>query len=144
MRWAESGVPPALRFAGAPLCVLALLIGRNVFRALGPNVTPTAQTRRNHTLVTDGPYRLVRHPLYLSGFILAAGYWLLTASWLVLLGGCLTLAVISLRTVREEANLVRRFGAEYEAYRARTGRFFPRIRSARASRSRGRQVSGAP
>ena len=36
------------------------------FRSLGTNLTDTVVTRKDHTLVTSGPYRFVRHPFYVA------------------------------------------------------------------------------
>ncbi|MCZ6444949.1 MAG: isoprenylcysteine carboxylmethyltransferase family protein, partial [Planctomycetota bacterium] len=93
------------------------------------NVTRTARTRAHHTLVTGGPYRWVRHPLYSSGVVLCTAYVLLTANWFILLMCGLAFAVLLVRTSKEEANLIKKFGDEYRAYMSRTGRFLPRLRA---------------
>ncbi len=94
-------------------------------RALGTNVTTTVITREHHQLVTHGPYRYVRHPLYVLGLLLYLSLATISGSWV--LGGAVVagFAIIAVRTGKEEAMLLERFGDEYRRYRDRTGRFLP-------------------
>jgi protein-S-isoprenylcysteine O-methyltransferase Ste14 len=95
--------------------------------ALGRNVTDTVVTRQSHALVCHGPYRWVRHPLYLAVLILTTGLSLATANGFFFVMGGAILVLIAIRTHVEERHLVARFGAEYRAYMNRTGRFLPRL-----------------
>ena len=61
MAWSSVGLPPWLRWIGVPLGVMAATLLIVTFRSLGTNITDTVVTRARHTLVTDGPYRWVRH-----------------------------------------------------------------------------------
>ncbi|RIL12128.1 isoprenylcysteine carboxylmethyltransferase family protein, partial [bacterium] len=83
-------------------------------------------TRRHHTLVTTGPYRWVRHPLYSVGVLFMLGLSTLLGSWLIPVLAIPAMAGLMLRTPAEEAGLVARFGDGYRAYMARTGRYLPR------------------
>jgi protein-S-isoprenylcysteine O-methyltransferase Ste14 len=106
---------------------MALLLW--VHRTLDRNFSGTLTLQPDHELVVAGPYRWVRHPMYLSFLLLMLALFLLTAN--VLLGGLgffVIGAVIVLRTRREEAQLAERFGAEYERYRVRTGALLPKWR----------------
>ena len=120
-------LPLPLRWLGAGLMAAAVPLVYWVFSSLGRNVTPTVMTRREHTLVTHGPYRRVRHPLYSSAYLFLAGLVLLSGNlWLA---GVVVLTCIPLllRTPLEEAALIERFGDEYRAYLRRTGRYLPRL-----------------
>jgi protein-S-isoprenylcysteine O-methyltransferase Ste14 len=128
MAWSHLQLPRRVRLAGTGLGIVALGLFWWVFQHLGTNVTPTAQTRATHTLVSTGPYRFVRHPMYVSGLMLFAGYFLVSANWFIGLACGLTFLVLAARTPREERYLAERFGEEYQAYAARTGRFLPRVR----------------
>ena len=57
------------------------------FHSLGKNLTDTVVTRREHSLVTHGPYRWVRHPFYVVLFLWVLSFSLLTANWLLALVG---------------------------------------------------------
>ena len=77
-------------------------------------------------LITTGPYRVVRHPLYLGFFLLTAGEALAFASWpalIVMLGGIVPSFVW--RAHEEEKLLRRTFGERYDRYRAQTRMIIP-------------------
>lgn len=128
MRWATLELPEWARWLGIALGVATIPAIHWTLGNLGRNVSETVLTKRDHALVTSGPYRWVRHPLYTTGLALFAALGLMTASWLVL--ALATLAGVLVRSVvvpREERALVAAFGQAYEAYRERTGRFLPRL-----------------
>jgi protein-S-isoprenylcysteine O-methyltransferase Ste14 len=102
-------------------------------RALGPHMTPSIQVREGHRLVQEGPYRLVRHPVYTAIMTLAIGQALFFLSFPVALFAVLLVGLANYRARLEEALLrsPEAFGATYDAYVARTGRFLPRLRSNR-------------
>ncbi|WP_420470627.1 methyltransferase family protein [Brevundimonas sp. FT23042] len=82
--------------------------------------------RKKAEIVDRGPYSMTRNPLYVFSFIGAFGIGAQTGSLIV--GAIFALAtfLVFLRTVgREEAWLAEHFGETYEAYRARTPRFWP-------------------
>lgn len=126
MAWSTGAPPPALRWLGAATVAAGPLLFLWVFRHLGGNVTSTVVTRRHHTLVTTGPYRWVRHPLYSVGVLFMLGLSTLLGSWLIPVLAIPAMAGLMLRTPAEEAGLVARFGDGYRAYMARTGRYLPR------------------
>lgn len=127
MSWSEMEVPEWVRWVGALLGALAVPMAAWVFRSLGSSVSETVLTRADQALVTSGPYRWVRHPLYLTGGMLLIGVGLMAANWfiglfaLLAVGGTLLLVVPI-----EEARLIERFGDRYVEYRRRAGRMIPR------------------
>jgi protein-S-isoprenylcysteine O-methyltransferase Ste14 len=124
--WSSLVLPVWSRWAGAFLGLVVvppLLLW--TFQSLGKNLTDTVVTRREHTLVTDGPYRWVRHPFYVVVTLWGLSLSLLTANWLLALLGVSAVTMLVIRTRVEEARLADRFGDEYRAYARRTGRFFP-------------------
>jgi protein-S-isoprenylcysteine O-methyltransferase Ste14 len=126
--WSSLALPAWLRWAGAPLGVLVVpLLLFWTFHSLGKNLTDTVVTRRAHTLVTNGPYRWVRHPFYVVLFLWVLSLSLLTANWLLALVGMVAVTMLGIRTRIEEAKLTERFGDEYRDYARRTGRFFPSL-----------------
>jgi protein-S-isoprenylcysteine O-methyltransferase Ste14 len=127
MAWAQLPLPPGLRWVGALIGLIGLPIIYWVFSSLGRNVTHTTAIRREHTLVTSGPYRWVRHPLYSVGMLNFLGFSLLTANLFIFLTTLLGFSAILLRTPQEEARLIEKFGEEYRQYMQRSGRFLPRI-----------------
>ncbi len=127
MVWSKVGLPIWLRWTGVVLGVAAASLLVWVFRNLGKNLTDTVVTRLEHTLVTSGPYRWVRHPFYLAFGLIIVADSLATANWFLALTGGLTFALILIRTTKEEENLIKRFGDDYRRYRDRTGKLFPRL-----------------
>lgn len=121
--------PAWLRWSAALVGVSVLPFSvHHAQKALGNNVTTTVITRDNHELITHGPYRWVRHPLYLNGCLLYLVLALISGSWLILAMLSIAFIAIVIRTRKEEAMLFERFGQPYRNYQQRTGRFIPRLR----------------
>jgi protein-S-isoprenylcysteine O-methyltransferase Ste14 len=120
-------VPGWLRWTGVALAAVGAAGAWWIFSTLGNNVTRTARTREHATLVTTGPYRVVRHPLYMNAALVFAALSLVTRSWWFVAWIVPALVLLSIRTRTEEANLEARFGDAWRAYAARTGRFFPKV-----------------
>ena len=78
-------------------------------------------------LASDGPYALVRHPLYLGSILLMLGFALLTGMWWNLAIAAL-IALLSFGTAihSEERFLAEKFGDRWTAYAAERGRLLPR------------------
>ena len=123
-------VPVWARWGGVALLAAATLVTYWIFQTLGSNVTRTVLAREGGTLVTTGPYRFVRHPLYTNGALAFAALSLVTTSWWFMASVALGMALLAVRTRQEEAHLAARFGQAWHTYAASTGRFFPRWRSA--------------
>jgi protein-S-isoprenylcysteine O-methyltransferase Ste14 len=87
--------------------------------------TPMIGFEKTTTLVTDGAYRYIRHPLYSSLFFLTWGIFFKNPAWL---GGGLAAAATLLLVMTakaDEAECVRFFGSVYQAYMQRTKMFVP-------------------
>lgn len=126
MAWSFVAIPDTLRWVGVAIGAFACAWVIWTFSHLGKNLTDTVVTRREHTLVTSGPYRWVRHPFYLGVAGIGITTSLATANWFVAMTGVCALVLLTIRTDREEAKLIERFGDDYRSYMARTGRFWPR------------------
>ena len=127
VEFAQLGLPPEWRWLGVPVAGAGVWLFAAVFRHLGLNVTSTSIPRANATLVTGGPYRWIRHPMYSAALLLIVAATLLTANAIVLGGGLGMFALLAARSRVEERRLVEKFGDDYRAYQARTGRFVPRL-----------------
>jgi protein-S-isoprenylcysteine O-methyltransferase Ste14 len=128
LAWAALPLWPEVRWLGVGLMVCALILLVWVHQALGSNFNTTLVIRRDHELITRGPYRWVRHPMYSCFVLLFAGAFLASANLLIgFIGGVFLFALLYLRTPREEEQLREKFGSEYVRYRARTGLIFPRL-----------------
>jgi len=78
-------------------------------------------------LVTRGPYRVVRHPIYLCQIVMVAAIAVLLPSILSLTVLVIHLICVLTKAADEESYLKARLGQCYEAYCARTGEWFPRL-----------------
>lgn len=128
MYWASLHVPVSIRLFGIFAATVSIVSIFHIHSILGRNFSASLRIWDDHTLVTYGPYRWVRHPLYTAWLIFFSSLFLITANWVIgILGVSLEAFVMLIRTSREEAMLQDTFGDQYRDYMARTGRFFPRI-----------------
>jgi len=124
--WARFALPDWSRWMAA-ICAVAMIPAIYwLFSSIQDNISPTQATRRGHQLVTHGPYRWIRHPLYTFGTIFFLALALLSGVWWLGVGMLVSFAILFWRTGHEEANLLKRFGDEYRSYMQRTGRYLPR------------------
>jgi len=129
MAWSKIGFPEWVRWLGVGSGILCVLGIYWLFNSIGSGITPTSATRKQHTLVTSGPYRWVRHPLYTVGASLFISFGMMADNWFIAGRGILTFILMAIRTPKEEANLIEKFGDEYREYMKRTGRLFPKLGS---------------
>jgi protein-S-isoprenylcysteine O-methyltransferase len=117
-----------LRWIGVLLSLYFLLMLPWMLRALGRFALPGAGILRDHKLITSGPYRFVRHPLYSAAIMLWLGAGLGTLNWLLLALWPLFVTIIIILPVQHEEELLRqKFGEDYEQYQQETGRLVPRL-----------------
>ena len=127
MAWSKIGLPDSIRWLGVGLGIFCVLGIYWLFSSIGSGITPTSATRQQHQLVTSGPYRWVRHPLYTVGSSMFIAFGMMADNWFIAALGVLAFIGMAIRTPKEEANLIEKFGDEYREYMKRTGRFFPRL-----------------
>lgn len=125
--FARLPIPDSLRWMGAGLGLLSVAFLGWTLHTLGKNLTDTVATRKEHTLITGGPYRFVRHPFYVALILLATSFTMLAANWLLLACGATTFVLLLIRAPIEERMLEERFGDAYREYRLRTGAVVPRL-----------------
>lgn len=127
IQFAMIAIPIPVRWIGAIAGLFSSVLMYWTLSSLGRNLTDTVVTRADATLVTHGPYRWVRHPFYVTTALVMVSVTLLTANLLIGLGCLVVLAMLAIRTPKEEQVLIERFGQKYLDYMEITGRFFPRI-----------------
>lgn len=125
--WAAVPLPDAWRWLGLVLGLAMDALFWWIHQALGQNWAVGVQVKENHQLITSGPYRWVRHPMYTALFGFAIAFFLLTANLLL---GAVWLAMTfasAWRVGQEESILKETFGTAYQRYAAQTGRFLPKM-----------------
>ena len=115
---------PLARMAGTGIGVAGLALMAWAVVALGRARTTVLPHRGVSALVTTGPFRFRRNPIYLGEVMMFLGLAELTKSvWLVILAPVFALLITWLAILPEERHLEARFGDAYRAYRARTRRW---------------------
>ena len=120
---------PAWRWSGAALSLAGMMFLVWADHSLGKNFSVALQIKEGHTLVTHGPFRWVRHPIYSAFLLFSIGLTLLSASAAIgvtWVGG--GIFVFAQRIAREETMLIKQFGESYRDYRRHTGAVFPKVR----------------
>jgi protein-S-isoprenylcysteine O-methyltransferase Ste14 len=125
--WATITLPNWLRWIGVLGGFVAVGLLTWMFASLGLNITDSVVTRQKHSLVTHGPYRWIRHPLYTFGSFFFLCLSLISSLWIIPVLSIPAFAILIKRTATEEETLQARFGEEYLQYAQRTGRFLPRL-----------------
>lgn len=98
-----------------------------VQRMLGNNFAMPGITQTRQTLVTAGPYRWVRHPMYTTFGLIVLAVSLVTTNWFIAGIGLVFLTLMESVARTEEQTLVQRFGDAYWEYIKHTGRFLPHV-----------------
>jgi protein-S-isoprenylcysteine O-methyltransferase Ste14 len=125
--WSYLSMPLELRVLGLVLSVLSVPYAYWVGRTLAKNYSFTVEIQEDHSLVTTGPYKRVRHPLYSATMLFLASLVLVTDNWLFLVILLLMIPGLYKRIKNEEEAMVGEFGDEYIAYMKHTGRLFPKL-----------------
>jgi protein-S-isoprenylcysteine O-methyltransferase Ste14 len=111
----------ALAWTGGWLCFWSVQI-------LGKQWALQARVIEGHELITEGPYHIVRNPIYLGmfGVVLATG--LVQSTWWALLAAIVVYVLGTQLRIRAEEMLLRKtFGAQFADYASRVPAFLPRI-----------------
>jgi protein-S-isoprenylcysteine O-methyltransferase Ste14 len=113
---------------GILLLVCAVFIFARAHQDLKSNWSPTLEVYAGHTLVTNGIYRYIRHPMYASQWVWSIAQLLLLQNWLA---GPIALIVFIpfyiLRVRAEEKMMLDTFGDQYRKYVTQTGGVIPRL-----------------
>lgn len=123
-RMATGQHSPEVQAAGLALCACGLAFAVWARLHLGRNWGQPMTLKEGHELVTTGPYRYVRHPIYTGILAGSAGSWLVIGTpWLLALAVTGVYFVISART--EEKIMAERFPQQYPEYKKRTKGLVP-------------------
>ena len=117
-----------IQWSGIAIALVPIFFIIWVHRHLDKQWSIALELREDHKLITTGPYRYVRHPMYLGIFIYTMGLMMISLDVLVILFFAFTIWVNYRRIPREEQMLIQKFGDEYLEYMRRSGRLLPRAR----------------
>lgn len=119
--------PMWLRIAGTVVNILGTALILWSHAALGKNWNGKVRIREGHELVTSGPFRYVRHPLYLGFHFINFGAALATQLVLWILIFPLMVIMYELKARQEERLLWSHFKKKYRQYHAHTWRYIPYV-----------------
>lgn len=119
-------LPVWSRIFGIGLAILSLIYFKWIHKTLGANWSPTLEIRKGHQLITSGPYKKIRHPMYAQIWIWTIAQFLIISNIFSGLSGILAWSILYfIRVPKEEEMMVGSFGDEYIQYMKQTGRVFP-------------------
>jgi protein-S-isoprenylcysteine O-methyltransferase Ste14 len=128
LAFADYRLRPAPLITGIVLIVPGLWLFYRSHADLGTNWSMTLEVREGHTLVTQGVYRSIRHPMYSALFLLSIGLAFALPNVIAGPAYLVTYGLLfALRIGREEAMMREEFGKDYESYAARTRRLIPGV-----------------
>ncbi len=124
---ASLSLPFGLRWAGVGIAILGFILLQWSQNTLGKSWSDMPRMIKEQTLITTGPYRWIRHPIYtaflliLGATLLISSNWVIGFSWLGM-----TILEITSRIKFEESLMLEYFGDQYLEYIKTTGRLLPR------------------
>jgi protein-S-isoprenylcysteine O-methyltransferase Ste14 len=119
-------VPFGIQLLGLLILLVGLAIREWAIILLGRFFSRTVEIQKGHRLISNGPYRWIRHPAYTGMILLETGIILGLGTWVGALFMLLILLVpMSYRMRVEERALLETFGKEYRTYVSHTWRLFP-------------------
>ena len=117
-----------LRLLGIIIGVFSLWLFYIVHKILGRNWSPILEIRQGHTLIKDGPYKRIRHPMYTQVWLWVIAQFLICSNWIPGLAGIISWSILYfIRVPREEKLMEQQFGREYIQYKKETGRIIPKF-----------------
>jgi len=111
---------------GIALAGFALLQWAQV--TLANSWSDTPRMLKEQSLITSGPYRLIRHPIYTAFILILSSTLFISSNWLIGLGwsGMTILETVS-RIGFEESLMIEYFGDQYRDYMKKTGLLLPKV-----------------
>jgi len=94
-------------------------------KTLGENYTQEIAIKKNHQLITDGPFKFVRHPQYLSQILLDIGGAAATLSFILAPLALIQIPFLFLRASFEDKLLEKHFGENFKSYKKKSGMIIP-------------------
>jgi len=126
--FADYQLPIWVGWVGVAVFASALWLLWRSHVALGRNWSPMMEIREEHSLVTKGVYKYIRHPMYAAHFLWAIAQVLLLQNWIAGPAFMVTFVPLYLfRVPLEERMMLERFGDDYRLYMKGTGRVIPRF-----------------
>ncbi len=121
-------LPVGWRWTGVGLSAVCLFLWTYSQEILAGNWSGNLRIQNQHRLVTSGPYRVMRHPIYSAMIFWSVGLALLTAHAFFVGFAILVIGWTPPRIAKEEKMMLDHFGDAYREYMKTTGRYFPKFK----------------
>ncbi len=116
-----------VRYTGLIIYLLFSWVQIWSFKTLGENYSQDMVIRKDHQLITGGPFRTIRHPQYLSQILLDLAASAATLSYLLFALTLIEIPFIIMRAIVEEKMLEKYFGSSFKEYKKKSGFLLPFI-----------------
>ncbi len=116
-----------VRVAGLLVYLIFSWVQVWAFKTMGENYSQHVLIYKNHKLVTNGPFKFVRHPQYLSQILLDLGAGTATLSFFIIPLAIIEIPLLVMRSSLEEKLLEKHFKEEFLKYKSKSGRMLPFI-----------------
>jgi protein-S-isoprenylcysteine O-methyltransferase Ste14 len=117
----------SVRYIGLAVYLIFSWIQIWAFKTLGENYSQDILIKKDHQLVTKGPFRIIRHPQYMCQILLDLGGAAATLSYIVAPIAIIQIPFILLRASVEEKLMTKHFGDEFSSYKKKSGFVLPFI-----------------
>lgn len=128
--WLRENFVPHTNFVGAlglSISFAGLVTACWARYLLGTNWSATVQQKADHALITSGPYRLVRHPIYTGLLLMFSGHALIVGDYRAIVAVVIVFVSLWFKLKKEEALMAQVFGSSYDQYRQSTKALLPGI-----------------
>jgi len=116
-----------IRYIGLAVYLIFSWIQVWSFKSLGDNYSQDIMIKKNHELITNGPFKIIRHPQYLCQIVLDLGATAATFSYLVGIFALIEIPIYIMRASLEDKLLAKYFSEKFSDYKKKSGFMFPFI-----------------
>jgi protein-S-isoprenylcysteine O-methyltransferase Ste14 len=116
-----------IRYIGLAVYLIFSWIQIWAFNSLGENYAQDILIKKNHQLVFSGPFKIIRHPQYMSQILIDLGGAAATLSYIAAPLALIQIPIILLRASVEDKLLAKHFGDEFRSYKKKSGFVLPFI-----------------
>ena len=128
LEFANLSFPVWARWTGVGIALAGFALLQWAQVTLGKSWSDTPRMMKEQTLITSGPYRTIRHPIYTAFLLILGSTLFISSNWLIGLcwAGMTILETVS-RIGFEESLMLEYFGEQYREYMKKTGRLLPKV-----------------
>lgn len=116
-----------IRYVGLAFYLVFSWVQVWAFKTLGESYSQEVLIKKNHQLITKGPFRFLRHPQYFSQVLIDLGGAAATLSFIVAPLALIEIPFLIMRASLEDKLLQKHFGDEFSTYKKKSGFFIPFI-----------------